>query len=174
MANTFTPISTVTVGSGGAATIDFTNIPSSYTDLCLKISVRAAATNWTTTAVRITFNTVGGTSYTRKTMYNTSAGSAGSDSASGVAFLGGIGGQGSSSTGSVFAIADFYIPNYAGSAYKTVSINSISENNGTDTAQQMTAGMFSNTSAISSISIVDAFGNFNQYSTVALYGIKNS
>jgi hypothetical protein len=50
----------------------------------------------------------------------------------------------------------------------------VSENNGTDTAQQFTAGMFSSTSAISSISLSDANGNFVQYSSASLYGIKNS
>ena len=40
MANTFKKIQTVTVGSGGAATIEFTSIPQTYTDLKLVLSVR--------------------------------------------------------------------------------------------------------------------------------------
>jgi hypothetical protein len=36
MANTFELIASSTVGSGGAANIDFTSIPATYTDLCLK------------------------------------------------------------------------------------------------------------------------------------------
>ena len=40
MATTFTKIASVTVGSGGASSIDFTSIPSTYTDLCVKLSTR--------------------------------------------------------------------------------------------------------------------------------------
>ena len=40
MAVTFTQIASVTVGSGGAASIDFTSIPSTYTDLCIKTSIK--------------------------------------------------------------------------------------------------------------------------------------
>jgi hypothetical protein len=36
MANTYEAIATVEVGSGGASTIDFTSIPSTYTDLVLR------------------------------------------------------------------------------------------------------------------------------------------
>jgi hypothetical protein len=40
MANTFTLIASSTVGSGGAASIDFTSISSTYTDLVVKLSLR--------------------------------------------------------------------------------------------------------------------------------------
>ena len=42
MATTYTLISSVTVGSGGAASIEFTSIPADYTDLLLKVSMRCA------------------------------------------------------------------------------------------------------------------------------------
>ena len=41
MANTYTAIQTVTVPGAGAASMDFTNIPATYTDLLLKISTRS-------------------------------------------------------------------------------------------------------------------------------------
>ena len=44
MANTFYKIATVTVGSGGASSIDFSSIPSTYSDLCLLLSLRSAGT----------------------------------------------------------------------------------------------------------------------------------
>ena len=40
MPDTFSKITTVTVGSGGAANITFSSIPQVYTDLCIKISAR--------------------------------------------------------------------------------------------------------------------------------------
>ena len=44
MAFTFKAIATVTVGSGGASSIDFTSIPATYTDLLIMISARGANT----------------------------------------------------------------------------------------------------------------------------------
>ena len=46
--NTLVKIQTVTVGSGGASSIDFTSIPQTYTDLCLVYSARLTTTdtNW--------------------------------------------------------------------------------------------------------------------------------
>jgi len=41
MANTYTLIASSTVGSGGAATVSFSSITATYTDLCLLASVRA-------------------------------------------------------------------------------------------------------------------------------------
>ena len=38
---TYQKIASVTVGSGGAASIDFTSIPSTYTDLALYHSLRS-------------------------------------------------------------------------------------------------------------------------------------
>ena len=42
MANTFEAIATVTVSSGGAANIEFTSIPATYTHLCILLSMRSA------------------------------------------------------------------------------------------------------------------------------------
>jgi hypothetical protein len=47
-----TLISSVTVGSGGAADIEFTSIPATYTDLLVKISIRNATSGATRVYVR--------------------------------------------------------------------------------------------------------------------------
>ena len=46
--NTLTKIQTVTVGSGGASSITFSSIPSTYTDLCLKYSIRTSSNTLST------------------------------------------------------------------------------------------------------------------------------
>ena len=73
MPTTFTQIgSAQVVGSGGAATIDFTSIPSTYTDLVLKVSLRSSASGEYINN-RITFN--GSTSgYTSKLLYGLGSG----------------------------------------------------------------------------------------------------
>ena len=40
MALTYTALASVTVGSGGAANIEFTSIPGTYTDLVMLVSLR--------------------------------------------------------------------------------------------------------------------------------------
>ena len=58
MANTFQLISSTTVGAGGASSIDFTSIPSTYTDLVIKWSGRLTSTGgdaspWTATGITL-------------------------------------------------------------------------------------------------------------------------
>ena len=55
MATTFTKIASVSVGSGGAATMSFTSIPSTYTDIVVKLSARGDA-GAISRSVYLTFN----------------------------------------------------------------------------------------------------------------------
>jgi hypothetical protein len=169
MANTFELIASSTVGAGGASSISFSSIASTYTDLILKVSCR---TNSSLAYVdgMITFNS--GSSYSWRSLYGTGSGvssSNGADQASG------WGVQPGTYTANTFGNVEFYIPNYAGSSQKSWSVDSVNENNATQAWQFFHAGLWSGTSAITSISIADANGNnFVQYSTAYLYGIKNS
>jgi len=79
MADTFVKIATVTVGAGGATSIDFTSIPSTYTDLQLFASLRDN-TSATGKDYKIEFNGVT-TAYTYRRIYGDSA-AAYSDTAS--------------------------------------------------------------------------------------------
>jgi hypothetical protein len=169
MATTFTKIADVTVGSGGAASIDFTSIPSTYTDLVLKISSRdgriAAASD-----IIIGFN--GSTSsLTFRRLYGD-----GSNAISTSGSFGEIGIENAStSTASTFANIEVYIPNYAGSTNKSWSADSVSENNATAAYAQLTAGLWSNTAAITSIKLTaESSASFVQYSTATLYGVNKS
>jgi hypothetical protein len=168
MANTYTLIASSTVGSGGAATIDFTSIPSTYTDLLLKFSCRTNDTG-TGNAFYMYYNN-STTSYTRKTIYGngtTAVSASGSDSIAG--FI-----DGTTETASTFASGDFYIPNYAGSNYKTNSIENAMENNGTLAFAIINTFLWSNTAAITQITLTPPSGNWVQYTTAYLYGISNS
>jgi hypothetical protein len=83
--------------------------------------------------------------------------------------------NGASSTSSTFSNGEFYIPNYAGSTNKSISMDLVMENNATAGYQSLTAGLWSNTSAITSIKLQSANGfNFVIYSTAYLYGVKNA
>jgi hypothetical protein len=82
---------------------------------------------------------------------------------------------GTGQTSNTFNNAEWYFPNYTSSNNKSFSVDAVQETNGTGAYAQLWAGLWSDTSAITSITldIIEA-GNFAQYSTAYLYGIKNS
>jgi hypothetical protein len=153
-------IETVTVGSGGAASITFSSIAANYTDLKLLVSGRCSTTDTTAT---IAYNT-GGT-YTRRTLLG--SGSAATSNTSAVDFRISQSGD----TASTFGNSEIYIPNYAGSTTKSYSVDSINENNATAAFQAITAGLWNQTAAITSIVLTPGSGNFVEHSTATLYGI---
>jgi hypothetical protein len=170
MATAITLISSVTVGSGGAANIEFTSIPATYTDLLLKVSSRDGRAAATGSDLIIGFN-ASTANLTFKRIFGTGSAVV-SDSGS----FGEIGIENAStSTASTFSNVEVYIPNYAGSNNKSWSADSASENNATEAYLQFTAGLWSITSAITSIKLTaEAGASFVQYSTAYLYGISNA
>jgi hypothetical protein len=171
MANTFVKIASVTVGSGGAATIDFTSIPSTYTDLCLKVSARQSGAS---TAVKVQFNSDTSTAnYQQRRVYGNGA-AATSDSSTSLGWINPIGLTGSGNTASTFGNFEMYLPNYAGSNNKSISFDTVTEENGTTAFATLTAGLWLQTSAITAIKLTPNAGTLDQYSTATLFGIKNS
>ena len=169
MATTYIQIgSTVTVGSGGAASIDFTSIPSTYTDLLVKVSSRsnrAAADDF----LKISFNGL----TTNLSHRSVSGDGSGVNSGSDGSFIYGRM-NGNTSTASTFGSADFYITNYAGSTAKSVSADTVLENNATLGIDYLLAGLWNATAAINQITLAPYYGSFVQYSTATLYGISKS
>jgi hypothetical protein len=83
--------------------------------------------------------------------------------------------NGSSSTANTFNNTWIYISNYAGNTNKSVSTDSAFEYNGTDGRLQLTALLWSDTAAITSIKLTSSTASsFVQYSTAYLYGISKS
>jgi hypothetical protein len=169
--DTFIKIASVTVGSGGAANIQFTSIPSTYTDLCLKVSARSASSSgaaWNYIEVRPNGSTANGT---WRQLYGD-----GSSAGSSTLFTGLLAAYGndSSSTSNTFGNSETVIFNYAGSNLKSIGNDAVTENNGTSAIASFFATQWADTTAISSLTLVFGTGNFAQYSTATLYGIKNS
>jgi hypothetical protein len=171
MATTFELISSVTVGSGGAASIDFTSIPSTYTDLCIKASLRD-----TNAGAHIDgglkFNDATSNYTWRRLLGNGASASSATGNTDPLIYAWIHNGAGS--TSSTFSNIDIYIPNYAGSTNKSVSIDAVDENNGTTAYADLTAGLWANTAAITKISLITTGTLFAQYSTATLYGVKNA
>ena len=165
MATTFTLIKTYTLATA-TASFDFTSIPSTFTDLCLKLSGRFS-TSYTSDTMKISFNSSTST-FTIRQLYGNGT-SAGSNTGS----YGGAGDvDANSATASTFGNLEIYIPNYAGSTYKSYSYDAVTENNATAAQTILGAGLWSTVTAINAISLTPySGGNFMTYSTASLYGI---
>jgi len=173
MPTTFTKIASVTVGAGGASSIDFTSIPSTYTDLCVKVSCRGSDAA-TVFSLLLRLNSDSGSNYSYRNLYADTSNVPRSTSST-TSFIHLWSSNGNTTTANTFSNTELYIPNYAGSALKSVSAQNQAENNATDAYNSMTAGLWSSTSAITSINLLEgSSGVFMQYSTATLYGIKNS
>lgn len=168
MATTYELISSYTVGSGGVGSITFNSIANTWTDLLIKFS-GATGAGGPTPKIRFNGDTSG--SYNEKLLVaNPSVASASASSSDHFEWLA----MNTTWSGNYFGSTEIYIPNYAGGNNKSASSDSAAENNSTSTwALYLDAGLWTQTSAISSISIY-AGSNFLQYSTAYLYGIKNS
>jgi hypothetical protein len=168
MPNTFSLIQAVTVPSA-QANIDFTSIPSTYTDLYVALSgrsTRSAASDF----AQIQFN---GSTANLSGRYAIGEGTVSSFTDTSVyAYI-----PAANATASTFGNATYYIPNYISSSNKSISVDSVGENNsGTSGAYTlvMVAGLWSNSAAITSIRLVNINGNFVANSTAYLYGIVKS
>jgi len=169
MANTMTLIASSTVGSGGTSTITFSSIPQTYTDLCIKISLRSAATG-VADNIALNINGTGiSTSVSSKNVRGNGAAASSNINETMVY-------TGNGATASVFGNGEIYIPNYtSSSAYKSMSADTVSENNATTSFTFLDAILWSNNSAITSIALTNTSSvNWLEYSTAYLYGIKNS
>jgi len=169
MATTYDAIATVTVGSGGAANIEFTSIVNTYTDLVILASTRSTSGGATDGSVYFNGDTTAA-NYSRRVLYGDGSAAA-SASVSNARFLI-VNADGT--TASTFANSLIYIPNYTSSNNKSVSSEGVEENNATGAIAAMNAGLWNNTAVINAIRLVPTSGNFAQYSTATLYGIKNS
>lgn len=167
MANTYIAIATTTVGSGGAANIEFTSIPGTYTDLLVKLSSR---TNRSAVGefLQINFNN-SATNFSGIVLEGSGGGVAtGVESSPLVGTT-----SGNTSTSSTFGSLEVYIPNYNSANLKPFSADSVGENNGVEAYMELYAGLWSQTSAITSLKLVSKFSaTFLQYTTATLYGIK--
>jgi hypothetical protein len=171
---TMVKIETVTVGSGGAANIEFTNIPQTYTDLKVVLSARTnrASVN---SDIYVEFNGNTSAIYSFRRLYGDGS-AATSDSLTNNAKGGFVGvAAGANATASTFGNTEFYIPNYTGSTNKSFSGDGVNENNATSALSTLIAGLWANTSAITSIKILDYnSASFVQHSTATLYGISRT
>ena len=162
-----TLIERIEVTAATQATIEFSSIPDTYTDLCLVLSSRVT-TNAVGETLNILFN---GSSASISSRYLYGAGSGSGITA--VSSTLGAFVNATQATASTFDNVVLHFPNYASSNHKSFSSDSVTETNGTTAYQVILAGLWSNTAAINSITLDPASGaSFMQYSSASLYGIS--
>jgi hypothetical protein len=166
MAYTYSKIATYTVGSGGVASISFLNIPQTYTDLIVSISARSTFSD-NGVSLRTSFNNDTGNITVRELRGSGSAAASYSITYGQTGYL-----TAGLDTANTFGSASIYIPNYTSSNYKSSSADVVSENNATAAWAVLSARLWSSTSPITTITLSPADGNWAQYSSAHLYGIK--
>lgn len=165
-------IATVTVGAGGASSIDFTSIPATYTHLQIRGIVKNNSTSTTADANGLQFNSDTATNYNTHYIQGDGA-SAVSGGVANLNFIyAGYCARSNASYTSMFGVSVIDILDYADTnKYKTVRTLSGVDMNGSGYSF-FSSGAWRSTSAITSIKLFISGNNYVQYSTFALYGIK--
>lgn len=162
-----------TVLTGTQSSVVFSSIPSTYTDLSLKISVRLATGSYCS----IRLNSTSSNSYSRVGIAASGTG-VGNISNSNINYLRIIDVDNSTNTANTFSNEEIYLPNYLISQNHPVSIFGATEDNSSaGNTLGIISGLFSNTNAITSIEIADhvaSTATFAAGSSFYLYGLKNT
>ena len=165
-------ISSQTLGSA-AASVTFSSIPATYTDLVLRMSIRLATGNYCS----LRFNSASSNTYSRIGIAASGA-SVGNISNNNINYLRIIDVDNSTNTSNTFSSQEIYLPNYVVSQNHPISIFGATEDNSTaGNTLGIIASLWSNTSAISSIEIADHIASSATIATGSsfyLYGLKNS
>ena len=168
MANTYTLISNVAVGGGGATDITFSSIPATYTDLIIKGSFRGAGTGSPNVLLDIN-----GAS-TNRTMKWLQGNGNGTVSSYNFTTPDVATANTTTQTANTFCSFEIYLPNYAGANNKSFSVDSVQETNAATAYADLMTSLWSITSAITSLKVYISGQNLGQYSTAYLYGISNA
>jgi hypothetical protein len=170
MANTFKKIATTVLSSTGSTVITMSSIPSTYDDLVIYTSCRAASGSFNTgTDVNISVNGGSGT-FAGQTGYSYATTLGADTGANRIAMIQGDTAQ---ANGFAFGRADFV--NYSSSTANKQFYQGCGWTSTTNYyTQEMTYGKWSGTDPITSITFTSGVGNFATGTTITLYGVKRT
>jgi hypothetical protein len=170
MPSTFTLISS-NVLSSSAASVTFSAIPATYTDLVLRWSPRVSSAN-PINGYTLRFNSDSSAIYSSRYIANAN-GAVDFNYDNGSTEIGNVLVNGGTSTTNTFPSVEMYIPNYTSTTSKPISYFEAVENNSASSNNlQAKAALYRNTSAITSINISGA--TFVSGSSFYLYGISKN
>jgi hypothetical protein len=171
--NSYESISTVTVGSGGSATVTFSSIPATYTHLQIRAIARSEAalanSSW-----QVRFNSDTATNYSYHALFGEgTTASAENAVTSNTMYFGQV--IGNTSTASAFSALVCDILDYKDTnKYTTIRTLTGFDANGSGRIFLSSAN-WRNTAAVSTITIISGGAvDIAEYSQFALYGIKGA
>jgi hypothetical protein len=173
MANTYTLIASNTLSSS-AASVTFSSIPNTYTDLVLRLSTRTDVAGQAIKSITLTFNSIGGTAYSSTRLQGDGSSAASGRVSNAASLVLHFASEGATATSNTFSNNEIYIPSYTISANKPISSITAQENNQTNAYVVAHAGLLSDTAVISSITLSVSTDNFVSGSSFYLYGLYNS
>jgi hypothetical protein len=167
---TYEPLATTTL-TGTQATIDFTSISGSYTDLVISIYCQnAAATTGTRTGLmRLNGDTAANYCYIYLRGDGSTTAVASVTNTSGGIYYAELPRNGNGAN--VFGFARISLFSYAGSTHKTIVSENSADLNGSGFVVR-SVGLWKSTSAITSISLIGGSEGFASGTRATLYGIK--
>jgi hypothetical protein len=166
--SSYESIATTTVTSATTSSVTFSSIPATYKHLQVRTLVKGSGTNY----VLIRFNSDTGSNYTSHFMYGDGTGVGAATASTAQTSLYGLRASSGSQVGyggSILDILDYTNTN----KYKTTNTICGDEQNGSGFIFIL-SGLWLNTNAITSITLLSQSGDFDQYSSFALYGIKGA
>jgi hypothetical protein len=170
LATSYESIQTVTVGSGGASSVDFTSIPSTYTHLQVRFMNRSSSGSALSTFVRLNGDT-STSNYSVHRLFGdgSSVTSQGWATGNFTAFVTGT--TGGSDTANTFGVGIIDILDYK-NTNKNTTIRALGGYDANGTGQvSVNSSAWINTTAVNAIRL-DSQNTFVQNSVFALYGIK--
>ena len=173
MATTYTLISS-NVLSSSAGSVTFSAIPATYTDLVVRLTARDDQAV-VFQSIQVEFNNDSSAIYSLTNLRGTGSAAA-SSRFSGIGYtIDSSGTNGDSATSNTFSNTEIYIPNYTSNTSKPFSTFAVAENNATSAGITAMAGLYANSSAITSIKFDQNGGSiWLSGSSFYLYGISNA
>lgn len=162
------PLQVITVGAAGAANVEFSNIPSTYTHLQIRYMALCSSNN--DFQIRVGNGSIDtGSNYTLHILGGNGSSAYSNGYANETQFKTGFSQSGS--TTPAVGVVDFL--DYANTnKFKTMRALGGTDRNGSGDAQ-IASGVWRSTSAINTIRLYLG-ANFNQYSQFAIYGVKSA
>ena len=171
-AGSYESIATAT-GTGASGTITFSSIPSTYSSLQIRVLSRSSSVGRN---IQVRFNSDTGANYAQHNLRGNGASAAASGAASTTEIEAGWIATSADAT-NVMGVSIIDIHDYA-STTKNKTLRAISglDNNGGTTNERiyLYSGLWMNTTAVNSISLISNSGNWTTASVFSLYGIKGA
>jgi hypothetical protein len=162
------------IGTGSSGTITFSSIPSTYSSLQIRVLCRSSSTGRN---IQVRFNSDTGANYAQHNLRGNGTSAAAAGTASTTSIESGWIATSADAT-NVMGVSIIDLHDYASTTKnKTLrAISGIDNNNLTTTNERiyLYSGLWMNTAAVNSISLVSNSGNWTTASVFSLYGIKGA